>query len=283
MRTDNQRPKGDSKIIQFPKLITALKKDKGTKLNLAKNNKHVSERINEAFKWAFESIVTEKYDAFDSRQSDFEYILDTAFYKTKGTRKPIPKIISNENLTQIIEQYHELWFMLWIQADDFPNKDKIYELLSEIKSENFMFTKFISDKEIEEEGLENIDEYMKERSESAAVYDTTLTRMYDYNETYCSEPGWILTSSYSYSYFPPVSIILSLTALVTMNLVSWSEEKLMDSLEWAAISDPAISFFNEDMFLVTRYEPKWQENRVCAVASGTIEKETSSKKSLLEN
>ena len=283
MRTDNQRPKGDSKIIQFPKLITALKKDKGTKLNLAKNNKYVSERINEAFKWAFESIVTEKYDAFDSRQSDFEYILDTAFYKTKGTRKPIPKVISNENLTQIIEQYHELWFMLWVQADDFPNKDKIYELLSEIKSENFMFTKFISDKEIEEEGLENIDEYMKERSESAAVYDTTLTRMYDYNETYCSDPGWILTSSYSYSYFPPVSIILSLTALVTMNLVSWSEEKLMDRLEWAAISDPAISFFNEDMFLVTRYEPKWQENRVCAVASGTIEKETSSKKSLLEN
>ena len=270
MKTEKQHMRKDNvqlgKIIKFPNAFIGGH-EKWEAIDLTKDSKDTDERIKDAFKWAFHCVASREIMVCDPRRKDFEHLMEVVFNQLLQNRTAADVeseigegIITRHNLKLVYEEYHEMWFQLWHEGDF---NEELAKLVNRVESLNSVFFKFVSDETLQAEGMDSIDEYMKANNMSVTVYDTTLSKICEYEKTYCTKPGWLLMSAYEYMEFPPVDILKSLTILVALGII-WSEEKLDECMDWAYATDPAITFSNEDQYIVTRYEPSWQEGRVDA-------------------
>lgn len=211
------------------------------------------ERLNAAFDWAVDSLVSRHIDKTDLRRADLEHILDCTF------------LMENRddfywgNMQTLLRAYFNFWFTIWMKSGE---RKYLKPLLEKALIEEALLIRFVRDDQLNPD--ESINEYLVRHTGEIAIFERMLDGLYGYGKTYYDGDGWLLTAHSNYNEFYPVSIIQSLATLTATGL-AWTEEKVIRASDWCGVADASLFYSEADMYVATRYEAANQAGRVSAV------------------
>ena len=214
-------------------------------------------RLEDAFEWAIKALIDKHFDKNDYRRADFEHIIDCLFYMDERQN------FCRGNIQVLLCKYYDFWFTLWMESDNHPSLAK---LVDKVKVAPALLLRFVKDESLAPD--ESIHDYLVNHSNEIAIFDQSMAGVYEYNQKYESNGGWILIahSDYTGRGFFPISIVQSLTVLTATGIV-WNTEKVYNAYEWCKKTNPVLYYSEDDMYTVTRYEPGLQQGRVNATPS----------------